>query len=102
MTGDSAPPRAVTETLEAARKFSSGQWRQHLRVSRVGETVYIDEGNGAFEVDRTSSRAAQRAEISGSSARFRSLALTRKENSDRGRVETEAEDSMMSSSLAGD
>jgi arylsulfatase A-like enzyme len=49
MTGDSAPPRAVTETLEAARKFSSGQWRQHLRISRVGETTYIDEGNGTFD-----------------------------------------------------
>ena len=49
MTGDSAPPRAVAETLEAVRKFSSGQWRQHLRISRVGEAVYIDEGNGAFE-----------------------------------------------------
>jgi arylsulfatase A-like enzyme len=51
MTGDTAPPRAVTETLEAARKFSSGQWRQHLRISRVGETTYIDEGNGAFDED---------------------------------------------------
>jgi arylsulfatase A-like enzyme len=49
MMGDSAQPRAVTETLEATRKFSSGQWRQHLRVSRIGETIYIDEGNGAFE-----------------------------------------------------
>ena len=48
MTGETAPPRVVTETLEAARKFSGGQWRQHLRISRVGETTYIDEGNGAF------------------------------------------------------
>jgi arylsulfatase A-like enzyme len=55
MTGETAPPRAMTETLEAARKFSSGQWRQHLRVSRVGETTYIDEGNGAFEASPTSS-----------------------------------------------
>ena len=55
MTGDSAPPRAVTETLEAARKFSSGQWRQHLRISRVGETIYIDEGNGAFEASISNS-----------------------------------------------
>ncbi len=49
MTGNSAPPRAVTETLEVARKFSSGQWRQHLRISRVGETTYFDEGNGTFD-----------------------------------------------------
>lgn len=49
MIGDSTSPRAVTETLEATRKFPSGQWRQHLRISRLGETTYIDEGNGAFE-----------------------------------------------------
>jgi arylsulfatase A-like enzyme len=55
MTGESAPPRAVTETLEVTRKFSSGEWRQHLRISRVGETTYIDEGNGAFEASPTSS-----------------------------------------------
>jgi arylsulfatase A-like enzyme len=49
MISGSAPPRAVSSTLEVTRKFPSGQWRQHLRVSRVGETTYIDEGNGAFE-----------------------------------------------------
>ncbi len=51
MTGDSTSPplRAVTETREAVRKFPSGAWRQHLRTSRVGETTYIDEGNGTFE-----------------------------------------------------
>jgi arylsulfatase A-like enzyme len=49
MIGDSTTTRAVTETLEAARKFSPGQWRQHLRISRIGETSYIDEGNGAFD-----------------------------------------------------
>lgn len=40
---------AMTKTLEATRKFPSGEWRQHLRISLVGETLYIDEGNGAFE-----------------------------------------------------
>ena len=49
LTGQSAPPRAATETLETARKFPSGDWRQHLRLSRVGETTYVDEGNGAFQ-----------------------------------------------------
>ena len=49
MAGHSAKPEASSKTLEAARKFSSGEWRQHLRVSLVGETVYLDEGNGAFE-----------------------------------------------------
>ena len=49
MTGDSAPARAISETLEAGRKFSTGQWRQHLRISRVGETIYFDQGNGSFD-----------------------------------------------------
>jgi arylsulfatase A-like enzyme len=49
LTAGSTPPEAATETLEATRKFSSGDWRQHLRLSRIGETTYIDEGNGAFE-----------------------------------------------------
>jgi arylsulfatase A-like enzyme len=48
MTKGSAP-LVVIETLKAGRKFSDGQWQQHLKVSRVGETTYIDEGNGAFE-----------------------------------------------------
>jgi arylsulfatase A-like enzyme len=39
---------ALGKTIQAARKFSSGEWQQHLRVSLVGETVYIDEGNGSF------------------------------------------------------
>jgi arylsulfatase A-like enzyme len=38
----------LSKTMRATRKFPSGEWQQHLRVSLVGETVYIDEGNGAF------------------------------------------------------
>lgn len=49
MAGDSAPPQPITETLEAGRSFSTGQWRQHLRISRVGETTYFDHGNGSFD-----------------------------------------------------
>jgi arylsulfatase A-like enzyme len=49
MNGRSAKPEVLSKTLEATRKFPSGEWRQHLRVSLVGESVYIDEGNGAFE-----------------------------------------------------
>jgi arylsulfatase A-like enzyme len=40
---------ALTKTIQASRKFPSGEWQQHLRVSLVGETVYFDEGNGSFE-----------------------------------------------------
>jgi len=38
----------LTKTIQANRKFPNGEWQQHLRVSLVGETVYIDEGNGSF------------------------------------------------------
>jgi arylsulfatase A-like enzyme len=44
----SVAPKTTTETSEALRKFPAGEWRQHLRLSRVGETTYFDEGNGAF------------------------------------------------------
>jgi arylsulfatase A-like enzyme len=37
-----------TTTIKATRTFSSGTWRQSLQISRVGSTVYLDEGNGAF------------------------------------------------------
>ena len=38
----------TTETIEATKKFPTGTWRQYLKVSRAGSTVYLDEGNGAF------------------------------------------------------
>lgn len=38
----------LSKTMQANRKFPGGEWQQHLRVSLVGETIYIDEGNGAF------------------------------------------------------
>jgi predicted AlkP superfamily pyrophosphatase or phosphodiesterase len=41
-------PEASSETLKVAREFSSGRWEQTLGVSRVGSTVYLDEGNGKF------------------------------------------------------
>ena len=48
MIGNAPPPGADSEALEATRKFPGGEWRQYLRVSRVGESTYIDEGNGSF------------------------------------------------------
>ena len=38
----------LSKTIQANRKFPEGEWQQHLRVSLVGETIYIDEGNGSF------------------------------------------------------
>jgi arylsulfatase A-like enzyme len=37
-----------TEKLEAEREIGDSIWRQYLQVSRIGETVYLDEGNGSF------------------------------------------------------
>jgi arylsulfatase A-like enzyme len=37
-----------TKTVEATKDFPSGSWRQSLQISRVGSTIYLDEGNGAF------------------------------------------------------
>jgi hypothetical protein len=37
-----------TETIEATRHFPSGTWRQSLQISRVGSTIYLDQGSGAF------------------------------------------------------
>jgi hypothetical protein len=34
--------------IEAKKDFAAGTWRQSLRISRVGSTIYFDEGNGAF------------------------------------------------------
>jgi predicted AlkP superfamily pyrophosphatase or phosphodiesterase len=48
MDESAAKVEALSKTIQAARKFPTGEWQQHLRVSLVGETVYIDEGNGAF------------------------------------------------------
>jgi arylsulfatase A-like enzyme len=48
--GDQVTPERKTEakTIEAKKDFASGIWRQSLRISRVGSTIYFDEGNGAF------------------------------------------------------
>ena len=41
--------KPVTKTVEATKDFPSGGWRQSLQISRVGSTVYLDEGSGAFQ-----------------------------------------------------
>jgi predicted AlkP superfamily pyrophosphatase or phosphodiesterase len=50
---DSDQPTAAlepgTKTIEARKDFSSGAWRQSLQISRVGSTIYLDEGNGQFQ-----------------------------------------------------
>jgi predicted AlkP superfamily pyrophosphatase or phosphodiesterase len=41
-----------TNTLDATKSFPSGTWRQSLKISRVGSTIYLDEGNGSFTRDK--------------------------------------------------
>jgi arylsulfatase A-like enzyme len=43
-----AAEKSRTETLEASREFPRASWRQHLKISRVGQTIYFDEGNGTL------------------------------------------------------
>ena len=45
---DNRKLKATTETIEAMRDFPAGKWRQTLKISTVGSTIYLDEGNGAF------------------------------------------------------
>jgi arylsulfatase A-like enzyme len=56
MEGRSAKLEPMSKTLEAHRKFPSGEWRQHLDISLVRETVYIDKGNGSFTSNESSQK----------------------------------------------
>jgi hypothetical protein len=61
--GDSKPgissATAETKTIEATKHFPSGRWRQSLRISRVGTSIYLDEGNGGFVADKASADELQ-------------------------------------------
>jgi arylsulfatase A-like enzyme len=46
--GVPAGRKTEAKTIEAKKDFRAGKWRQSLRISRVGSTFYLDEGNGAF------------------------------------------------------
>jgi len=49
MLKDKTPAPAVeTKTVEATKSCRSGNWRQTLKISRAGSTIYLDEGDGAF------------------------------------------------------
>ena len=42
-------PKSEIKTIEATKNFPTGTWRQSLQISRVGPTVYVNEGNGGFK-----------------------------------------------------
>ena len=48
LMGESEAPKTVSETLQTSQEIAKGKWAQWLRRSRVGETIYLDAGNGAF------------------------------------------------------
>ncbi len=45
--------KSTSETIETTNEFPAGKWRQHLRISRVRSTTYLDEGNGEFVASKT-------------------------------------------------
>ena len=48
---DGDPVECKTETHRAERRIDGGTYRQHITVSRVDGTTYVDEGNGAYAYD---------------------------------------------------
>jgi len=46
---DPQAAKAETQTIEATRRLTAGTWKQTLRISQVGSTIYLDEGNGNFQ-----------------------------------------------------
>jgi hypothetical protein len=38
-------PKVETEVMHATRKLGTREWKQYLKVSRVGKQSYYDEGN---------------------------------------------------------
>lgn len=53
-------PKPEAKSIEARKDFPSGTWRQTLKISRVGSTIYLDEGNGAFVAIEPAANQLQR------------------------------------------
>jgi arylsulfatase A-like enzyme len=53
-------PKPEAKSIEARKDFPSGTWRQTLKISRVGSTIYLDEGNGAFVAIAPAANESQR------------------------------------------
>ncbi|MGB8396498.1 MAG: alkaline phosphatase family protein [Pseudolabrys sp.] len=53
-------PKPEAKSIEARKDFPSGTWRQTLKISRVGSTIYLDEGNGAFIAIEPAANESQR------------------------------------------
>ncbi len=59
-TSLSPAPKPEAKSIEARKDFPSGTWRQTLKISRVGSTIYLDEGNGAFVGNEPAPNESQR------------------------------------------
>ena len=59
MTAVMPSGKSETKRIDATKNFQSGTWRQSLQISRVGSTVYLDEGNGAFVANKPSANESQ-------------------------------------------
>jgi len=53
-------PKPEAKSIEARKDFPSGTWRQTLKISRVGSTIYLDEGNGAFVANEPAANESER------------------------------------------
>ncbi len=53
-------PKPEAKSIEARKDFPSGTWRQTLKISRVGSTIYLDEGNGAFVANESAANESKR------------------------------------------
>jgi arylsulfatase A-like enzyme len=60
MTAAMPSQKPETKTIEATKHFQSGTWRQSLQISRVGSTIYLDEGNGVFVANEPAANESQR------------------------------------------
>jgi len=52
-------PTPEAKSIEARKDFPAGTWRQTLKISRVGSTIYLDEGNGAFSAIQPAANESQ-------------------------------------------
>jgi arylsulfatase A-like enzyme len=59
MTGATPSGKPETKRIDATKNFQSGTWRQSLQISRVGSTVYLDEGNGVFVPNESAASESQ-------------------------------------------
>ena len=53
-------PKPEAKSIDARKDFPSGTWRQTLKISRVGSTIYLDEGNGAFVANESAANESKR------------------------------------------